>query len=389
MSSPQSGPNGPQQLAPLRGGGTPGISSSRRCPNPKEQVVHAWCSEKRGYGGRKTTTAAAAEVAPSSVLLPAPSQPPPPPAAAAAATAATAAADAPPPPPPCRSDSDCSPTTPTSRLWRCQKAPDGTAPAPSSAGNCHLPGPGTAGNATCACAAEACRPSPAAPSNKSSTGQYLVIGDSISLGLAPDLTRLLRDGVGWELTHNPGNAASSNLGAHCIDDWTRTDVGRSWDVVSFQFGLHDLGFDTERITVDEYGTLLQQIVHKLAAVQRASGNKTRLVWVTTTPVPTVPCYSAAGPCNDTSHCLNPPRFDRDVRLYNSRAKTVIAAANDAGLASIETVDLYGFVLERCGGSGYAHCDGFQLPNNVHYTSAGWTALAAEMYKGLTTGRVWK
>jgi hypothetical protein len=28
--------------------------------------------------------------------------------------------------------------------------------------------------------------------------------------------------------------------------------------------------------------------------------------------------------------------------------------------------------------GYAHCDGFQLPTNVHYTPEGWSALAAEM-----------
>ena len=56
----------------------------------------------------------------------------------------------------------------------------------------------------------------------------------------------------------------------------------------------------------------------------------------------------------------------------------MAKANAAG-AKIVTADLYDFVLKKCGGTGYQHCDGFQLPMNVHYTAAGWTALAAEMH----------
>ena len=59
------------------------------------------------------------------------------------------------------------------------------------------------------------------------------------------------------------------------------------------------------------------------------------------------------------------------------ADAVVAAANKAG-AKIATSDLYSYVLSKCGGQGYAHCDGFQLPMNVHYTAAGWTQLAAKM-----------
>jgi hypothetical protein len=35
---------------------------------------------------------------------------------------------------------------------------------------------------------------------------------------------------------------------------------------------------------------------------------------------------------------------------------VSSQANAAG-AKISTADLYSFVLGKCGGSGYAHCDG--------------------------------
>mgnify|MGYP001987350289 CR=1 FL=1 len=48
-------------------------------------------------------------------------------------------------------------------------------------------------------------------SNASATTQYLVIGDSISMGMNADLSALVA-ADGWALTHNPGNAASSNLG---------------------------------------------------------------------------------------------------------------------------------------------------------------------------------
>lgn len=191
---------------------------------------------------------------------------------------------------------------------------------------------------------------------------------------------------GWELTHAPGNSASSNLGRHCLSDWLQTapPTSRVWDVISFQFGLHDIAYDVERISAEQYRVLLQGITDELVAVQKASG--TKLLWVRTTPVPTVPTYGLT--CNDTSKCLNPPRFDADVVLYNTVADEIIAEANANG-ADIPTLDLYTFVLKHCGGTGYSHCDGFQLPQNVHFTAAGWTALGQEMADGLlklTEGR---
>ena len=86
-------------------------------------------------------------------------------------------------------------------------------------------------------------------------------------------------------------------------------------------------------------------------------------------------------CTDPVGCLNPPRFDADVVLYNAAADRVVAAANAAG-ARIGTADLYTLVSERCGGRGYANCTGFQLPNNVHYTVEGWQTLARAMHSAL-------
>ena len=145
-------------------------------------------------------------------------------------------ADAPPAPPPpaqgkaCNADIDCAPTT--AALWRCQHAVD--AGGPTAANNCHLPGPGSRGNSTCACTAQRCSNTSATPANASAATQYLVIGDSISMGMNADLSALVA-ADGWALTHNPGNAASSNLGAHCLASWVQA-ASRKWDVISFQFG---------------------------------------------------------------------------------------------------------------------------------------------------------
>ena len=81
--------------------------------------------------------------------------------------------DAPPPPPPlpagkpCNADIDCAPST--SVNWRCRQH---TAPE-SAANNCHIPGPGTVGNNTCACTVQKCNPTGTAPGNASALQYHL------------------------------------------------------------------------------------------------------------------------------------------------------------------------------------------------------------------------
>merc|ERR1740130_1800662 len=101
------------------------------------------------------------------------------------------------------------------------------------------------------------------------------------------------------------------------------------------------------------------ITAHLVTVQKQYG--TKLLWVKTTPVPTVKTYGTPGPngCNGSATvCLNPARFEADVEAYNVAADGVMAAANAAG-ANISTADFHSFVLARCGGKGYKSCPGFQ------------------------------
>jgi hypothetical protein len=65
-----------------------------------------------------------------------------------------------------------------------------------------------------------------------------------------DLASLLA-AKSWSLSHNPGNGDNTNFGAHCVPSWVKpaTNV---YDVISFQFGLHDIAFDEERLSVEQY-----------------------------------------------------------------------------------------------------------------------------------------
>ena len=151
---------------------------------------------------------------------------------------------------------------------------------------------------------------------------------------SPLSTMLEKDG--WSLHHNPGNGDNTNYGAHCIEAWAPLATSSPYDVISFQFGLHDIAYDEERLSVAQYQTLLTNITRHLVAVQRKYG--TKLLWVKTTPVPTVAAYGFQ--CNGSATtCLNPARFDRDVVRFNAAADAVVAAAIAKG-ASIATADLY-------------------------------------------------
>lgn len=277
----------------------------------------------------------------------------------------------PPPPPqtgtPCHSDGDCESLWATPN-WRCLSQ----AVVPGPRNSCHMHDDTT--NSTCTCLPSDCGGGIVGGGGNAST-RLFVIGDSISEGMFSPLEKLMAPD-GWSLQHSPGNGDNTNYGSHCVPSWVPLSSGYGpFDVISFQFGLHDIAYDEERLSVEQYTRLLTNITAHLTEVQRQHG--TKLLWVKTTPVPTVPAFGAG--CNGSATvCLNPARYDRDVVLYNAAADKVMAAAANQG-AKIGTADLYSFVLDKCGGKpGYASCPGFQLPNNVHYTPEGWDALAGEM-----------
>ena len=171
--------------------------------------------------------------------------------------------------------------------------------------------------------------------------RVLIIGDSISIGYTPATRKLL---AGKANVHRiPENGGPTDNGTKKIAKWLGDG---KWDVIHFNWGLHDLKLGTgkHQVPIDEYEKNLQQLVKTM----KATGAK--LIWCSTTPVP--------------EGKLNPPRKNTDVIAYNVVAKKVM---DEHGIA---TNDLYAFALPQL--------EKIQLSVNVHFSAKGSEVLASRV-----------
>ena len=176
--------------------------------------------------------------------------------------------------------------------------------------------------------------------------RVLIIGDSISMGYTEPVKKLLAGKADVQRIAENGGPTSNGV-AH-LD---QLPAG-PWKVITFNFGLHDMKLDTgtHQVDVPQYEANLKVIVEAL----RKTGAK--LVWVTTTPVPTGK--------------LSPKRERSDAPLYNEAAARVLKGKVDA------VCDLYAFVLSRE--------PELQLKENVHFTPAGYDFLAQQVAATIET-----
>lgn len=190
--------------------------------------------------------------------------------------------------------------------------------------------------------------------------RVLLIGDSISIGYTPYVRKLL---MGKANVHRiPTNGGPTTNGVANLKTW----LGDSkWDVIHFNFGLHDLvymGPDGKRgvdpklpgahhqVSLPDYSKNLTEIT----AALKATGAK--LIWCNTTPVPEGTGYRVA---------------DESVQFNQASA----AVMEKAG---IPINDLHSHVR--------ASQAQVQLPANVHFSKPGYAYLAekvaAEIEKAL-------
>lgn len=169
----------------------------------------------------------------------------------------------------CTADEDCLGTP----NWRCLQA-SGTNGSP-----CVLD---YAFNETgyCSCQPQSCVVNTAGQTT--TNPQMLVIGDSISLGFFPFLSKLMPN---WEIVHAPSfsgseNNDNANWGNRCAHGWLGPN-STSWDAVVINFGLHDLAFeDNEHIDVDTYAILVSGVLGQIRASVKANAT---LIWNAITP----------------------------------------------------------------------------------------------------------
>ncbi|MFW5868940.1 MAG: SGNH/GDSL hydrolase family protein, partial [Armatimonadota bacterium] len=132
--------------------------------------------------------------------------------------------------------------------------------------------------------------------------RVLIIGDSISMGYTLPVRKKLE---GEANVHRaPTNCGPTSRGVQHIDEWLGDG---NWDVIHFNFGLHDLKVMEEtgkhQVPIDEYEENLEQMVARM----KQTGAE--LVWASTTPVP--------DPVN------GPERRSEDVVRYNRVAEAVM------------------------------------------------------------------
>ena len=176
----------------------------------------------------------------------------------------------------------------------------------------------------------------------------LLIGDSISIGYHVDARKAL---VGKANVYRPKtNCGPTIRGLEQIDAWLGD---RMWDVVHWNFGLHDLkymGPEGQNLADPTAATSHQQVppeeyaAHIKTLAERIKKQAKVVIWRETTPVP----EGSGG------------RLQGDARKYNA-----LAAKSIAEVGGIETDPFFAFaesVKET------------QRPANVHYTAEGSKAL---------------
>ena len=179
--------------------------------------------------------------------------------------------------------------------------------------------------------------------------RVLLIGDSISMGYTPPVRERLKGKA--NVHHPPTNCGPTTRGLEHLDAW----LGQTpWDVIHFNFGLHDLKYmdekgrltavnaGTQQVPIEAYRKNLERIVQRLKQTGAV------LIWATTTPVP----EGSSG------------RVVGDAARYNAVAAEVMKAHG------IAVNDLYGFAKPRL--------EEIQRPKNVHFTPDGSKALAEQV-----------
>jgi len=201
--------------------------------------------------------------------------------------------------------------------------------------------------------------------------RVLIIGDSISIGYTLPVRAAL---AGKANVHRPpGNCGATDRGLSGLDRWLGD---KPWDVIYFNFGLHDLKWTDGKGkyvppgTGRQHTSLADYEKNLHAIVQRLKKTNAKLIFATITPVP----VGAAG------------RADEDRRSYNDVAVKVMKEEG------VEISDLGGFVettdgkfppyppLDPAKPNRYPplHQGAIQKPYDVHFTDAGYARVAQEV-----------
>lgn len=186
--------------------------------------------------------------------------------------------------------------------------------------------------------------------------KVLIIGDSISGGYLPIVKEELQGIAQVQTPKEPGNGGGTNNAILYIDKWIEEN---NWDVIHFNFGLHDIkhidpetGKNSKNLNHPQQANPEQYAINLSTIVKKLKATNAKLIFATTTPYP-----------DKLGKQMRTPGMPA---IYNKVAVEIMNE-ND-----IEVNDLYSFVLPRM--------EELQRPNNVHFEAEGSKALANEVCK---------
>lgn len=193
----------------------------------------------------------------------------------------------------------------------------------------------------------------------------LIIGDSISIGYTLGVRELLKDKANVyrpikQQGKLPDNGGDTRKGLRSLDAWLKTQDVKSWQVIHFNWGLHDLKRITKgmgvksndasqpaNLSIGQYAKNLDKLVKRL----KQTGAK--LIFATTTPYP---------------KGVTPSRIPADAVLYNQVAIEVMARHQ------VPVNDLYSEIKPKLAT--------LQQPVNVHFNRQGSQFLAEKVSEAI-------
>jgi len=186
--------------------------------------------------------------------------------------------------------------------------------------------------------------------------RVLIIGDSISIGYTLTVRQQL---AGIANVHRPAdNARMTSYGLENLSKWITVNGSQRWDVIYFNFGLHDMVYVDENGigTTPELGTFrtppdqYQQNLLQIATLLQSTG--ATVIFGNTTPIP------------DGA----PNRPPETVDIFNRAAAEVMAQLG------IPILDLNGFVA--------GHAMPLHITSDIHFTEYGYMELGKEVARHL-------
>ena len=183
--------------------------------------------------------------------------------------------------------------------------------------------------------------------------RVLIIGDSISEGYTLQVRKLLEGKA--NVLRIPQNGGPARLAGPLLDGWLGT---KKWDVIHFNWGLHDLMFFPSK-TMDpaqhekEQIELYEKNLRILVARLKQTGAK--LIWASSTPVP-----------DQMSSPRSPSNRSAVVKQYNEVAARVMKESD------VPVDDLFALCTPLS--------PNLQRPNDVHFNLDGYDFLARKVAK---------